>query len=154
MEELVVGDGEFVKRTSLEGEISAALKTVDSRTELLHGPRGSGKTSFIRFALNGRGGVVTIRIGKKTHDEASTMFIKEMSMAFCFFGSQENRKFVIDVFAACPVPPVVVVSLEAKCKGEVLEAVLVMCKILSYDNPSRHASFVIDLSGSRAAIDT
>jgi hypothetical protein len=51
----------------------------------------------------------------------------------------------------------VLVSIEATCKaGEVLENVLIVCKMLSYDNASvglRTARFVVDLSGSRAAFD-
>lgn len=60
-----------------------------------------------------------------------------MLRAFGFFGSQQNREFVIGVFAASVVPAIVVVSSGTKCNGEVLEALLVMCcKILSYENRS------------------
>jgi hypothetical protein len=80
-----------------------------------------------------------------------------MSRQVQVFGSQPDAFFAEEVFAACPVQPIVVVSLEAKCNGEVLEAVLITCKGLSYDmektSKGKHARFVVDLSGSRAAID-
>jgi hypothetical protein len=73
---------------------------------------------------------------------------------FLIFGSQKKRAFVGDVFKACPVPPIVVISIEGKCKGDVLEAVLVMCKSLSYNREGgKGARFVVDLTCSWAAID-
>ena len=150
----IVLDGPFVRRPSLEGELSAALKNEDSPTVLVYGPRGSGKTSFIHFALDGRAGVLAIDIYKKTHDEAQDELISNVSKEVDMFSREQDQYFLRDVFAACPVPPVVVVTLEAKCKGEVLEGVLVMCKSLSYNKRfQRQPRFIIDLSGSRAAIE-
>ena len=77
-----------------------------------------------------------------------------MSKGVDVFLSPQDRTFVQDVFAACRVPPIVVVSLEPRCNGEVLEAVLTMCKILSYERRKKTARFVVNLSGSRAAIDS
>jgi hypothetical protein len=129
---LVVEDGEFVKRKSREDAF--LYKLMESlgyeTTVLVYGQRGSGKTSFIRSALRGRKGVITIRIGEKTHDEAEREFIEKLSTTMHFFGKQQNRRFVEDVFKSCRVRPVVVVSIAAKCSGEVLEAVLVQCKRL------------------------
>ena len=152
--QVVVTDGAFVKRPSLEGELFAALKNADSPTVLVYGQRGSGKTAFIQFALNGRIGVLEINIDKKTHDEAQDELISKVSKKVDFFGREKDQFFLEDVFAACLVPPIVVVTLEWKCKGEVLEGLLVMCKSLSYNNRfQRQPRFVIDLAGSRAAID-
>ena len=75
--------------------------------------------------------------GKKTADEATTEFIEEVSRKVNLFGYPQDRAFVEHVFSVCPVPPIVVVSLEAKCSGEVLEAVIIMCKILSYEMPPK-----------------
>jgi hypothetical protein len=47
---------------------------------------------------------------------------------FLIFGSQKKRAFVGDVFKACPVPPIVVISIEGKCKGDVLELYLSCAK--------------------------
>jgi energy-coupling factor transporter ATP-binding protein EcfA2 len=154
IDKLAVSDGEYVKRPAVEALFTAALKSEDHETVLLYGQRGSGKTSFIRSALNGRRGVISIRISKKTNDEVTKEFIEEVSNKVDFFGSAQNRTFVEDVFSACPVRPVVVVSLEAKTTGEVLEAVLIMCKILSYDMPKKGSPrMIVDISSSRAAID-
>lgn len=50
--------------------------------------------------------------------------------------------------------PVIVVSLEARCGGEALEGVVTTAKVLSYDNRhKRHPRIVVDVSGSRAAIE-
>jgi hypothetical protein len=97
--------------------------------------------------------VLSIEISKKTHDEAQKELIQKMSAQVDFFGSQQGRNVMADVFKACPVRPVVVSSVEAKCTGEVLEGVLVMCKILSYEKGVTGARFVVDLSGLRVAID-
>lgn len=74
MDELDATDGKFVKRQSLEDELSAELKSAlpEGKTVLVFSQRGSGKTSCIQFALKGQRGVIIIRIGKNTHDEAST----------------------------------------------------------------------------------
>jgi hypothetical protein len=154
--EVVVHDGEFVKRPAIEGEFSAALIAKDYRTVLVYGQRGSGKTTFIYSALSGRRGFVSIKIDRKTGDDASKQLIDELSKSLHFFGTEQDSNFVRDVFAACPVPTTVLVSIEAKCNGEVLESVLIMCKILSYERALlglRAARFVVDLSASRAAID-
>jgi hypothetical protein len=60
-----------------------------------------------------------------------TEFIEKVSREFGFFSSQQRRGFVEDVFEACPIPPIVVVSMELECNQEVLEAVIIKCKILS-----------------------
>jgi hypothetical protein len=44
---IVVNDGEFVKRPAIEGDFLAALIAKDYNTVLVHGQRGSGKTTFI-----------------------------------------------------------------------------------------------------------
>lgn len=45
-------------------------------------------------------------------------------------------------------------SLEARCGGEALEGVITTAKVLSYDNRHKgHPRIVIDISGSRAAIE-
>lgn len=41
-------------------------------------------------------------------------------------GLCNKEELIIDAFAACPIPPIVVVSLEAGCNGEVLKAVFVI----------------------------
>jgi hypothetical protein len=43
IEEVGLKDGEFVKRTSLEGQFSVAIQRANSETVLLYGPRGSGR---------------------------------------------------------------------------------------------------------------
>jgi hypothetical protein len=50
---LIVTDGEFVKRPAIEEAFSAALKSTDYESVLVYGQIGSGKTSFIRSALQG-----------------------------------------------------------------------------------------------------
>lgn len=42
-----MNDGEFVKRPAIEGDFLAALIAKDYNTVLVHGQRGSGKTTFI-----------------------------------------------------------------------------------------------------------
>lgn len=155
MDEVDVFDGEFVTRPKLQEELLAALKSGNHETVFVYGPRGSGKTSLIQHTLKSRRGVFEIKISQKTHDDASAELIEKLSTQLDCFGREQNQLFVEDVFAACCVPPVVVVSLEHRCKGEVLEAVLIMCKILSYEIRKKATSrFVVNLSGSRAAIDT
>ena len=151
-----VSDGEFVKRPAIERKLSAALKTSPPETVLLYGPRGSGKTSMIHYALGGRRGVFSIRITKDTHNDVCDEFIEKISRRLHLFGIQQDQYFVEDVFSASPRPPIVVVTLDTRCTGEVLDAVVVMCKILSYEmsfQMTRTARFVVDLSSSRAAID-
>ena len=156
IEEVVIDDGEFVKRPTLQGILSTALRETGSKTVLLYGQRGSGKTSFIRYALKGRRGVLSIQITKKTHDEASKELIEKMSSQVHLLGTQQDLVFMEDVFAACRVPPIIVITMDARCKGEVLEAVLILCKSLSYENSFRRGKqprFLVDISFSRAAID-
>jgi AAA+ ATPase superfamily predicted ATPase len=57
---LIVTDGEFVKRPAIEEAFSAALKSTDYESVLVYGQIGSGKTSFIRSALQGWRGVLVI----------------------------------------------------------------------------------------------
>jgi hypothetical protein len=79
-----------------------------------------------------------------------------VSREFGFFSSQQRRGFVEDVFEACPIPPIVVVSMELECNQEVLEAVIIKCKILSCEKSlkrGRQPRFVVDISGSRVTID-
>jgi hypothetical protein len=153
---LVVTDGKFVKRPTIEEAFYAALNSARFETVLVYGQRGSGKTSFIRSALQGRRGVISISIDKNTADEASKQMTEKLSRAVDFFGNEQSSEFVEAVFKACPIRPVVVVTVEAKCNGEVLEAVLIQCKLCSYNKRNifqgRTARFVV-LSGSRAAID-
>eukprot|EP00529_Nitzschia_sp_RCC80_P021278 CAMPEP_0113469724 /NCGR_PEP_ID=MMETSP0014_2-20120614/16053_1 /TAXON_ID=2857 /ORGANISM="Nitzschia sp." /LENGTH=392 /DNA_ID=CAMNT_0000362223 /DNA_START=55 /DNA_END=1233 /DNA_ORIENTATION=- /assembly_acc=CAM_ASM_000159 len=149
-----IPDGSFVKRPQLESKLLNALARKTSPTVLLYGPRGSGKTALIEHALKGRRGVLAIDIDKKSHDEAQDEMITRISRKVDVFGREQDQDFLEDVFSKCVVPPVVVITLEAKCKGEVLEGVLVMCKTLSYNKRyQRQPRFIVDLSGSRAAID-
>lgn len=151
-----VPDGDFVKRPDAQRELLTALASEYYKTVFVYGQRGSGKTSLIQHALQGEWGVLDIKVRALTGEAASTEFIAELSSELDIFSSPEkDKKFVQDVFAACWVSPVVVVSLEPRCTGEVLEAVLTMCKILCYERRFRTtARFVVNLSGSRAAIDS
>jgi hypothetical protein len=76
IDKAAVSDGDYVKRPAVEGLFTAALKSEDHETVLLYGQRGSGKTFFIRSALNGRRGVISIRISKNTADEATKELIE------------------------------------------------------------------------------
>ena len=150
-----VADGEFVERQEERKTFLATVNGEDKDTVFVYGPRGSGKTSLIQHALQGRNGVFEIKIQTTTGNEALTEFIEEVSKQVDFFGNPQDRAFVEDVFAACRVRPIVVVDLERKCSAEVLEAVLTACKVLSYDNRKKKAAkLVVALSGSRAAVES
>lgn len=154
MDEVDVRDGKFVTRSHKQEELLTALKSENYETVFVYGPRGSGKSCLIQHALKGRRGVLEIKISEKTHEDASIELIQKLSTQVDCFGREQNQLFVEDVFAACRVPPIVVVALEHRCNGEVLEAVLIMCKILSYESRTKAVRFVVHLSGSRAAIDS
>jgi hypothetical protein len=151
-----IADGDYLEREALTGVFKAALRSARHETLMVYGPRGSGKTSFIRSFLGNRRGVISIQISKKSGDEASSELIEAVSTNMDLFGSPQNRRFVEDVFSSCMVSlsPVVVVSVEEKASGEVLEAVLIMCKILAYDKPHKRAPrMVVDISSSRTTND-
>ena len=155
IDEVDVDDGEFVRRPKNQQEILASLENKRHETVFVYGPRGSGKTSLVNHALKNRRGVFEIKIFKKTLDEATAEFIEGVSKGLDIFRSSQDLDFVHDVFAACWVSPIVVVSLEHRCNGEVLEAVLTLCKNISYERRRSHtARFVVVLSGSRTAIDS
>lgn len=153
---VTVRDGEYVKRPEKEKEVLVALKSPNYETVLVYGSRGSGKTSLIGHTLKGRKGVFEIKISEKsTGSDASVEIIELLSKEIDILQKHQDRGFVQDVFAASWVPPIVVVSLEPRCNGEVLESVLTMCKIVSYEQIEKQtARFVVVLSGSRAAIDS
>ena len=151
-----VPDGNFVKRPDAQKALLTALASKYYNTVFVYGQRGNGTTSLIQHTLKGKWGVLEIKVRALTGKAASTEFIAELSSELDIFSSPKKDKiFVQDVFTACRVSPVVVVSLEPRCTGEVLEAVLTMCKILCDEQRFRTtARFVVTLSGSRAAIDS
>jgi hypothetical protein len=157
IEELDIVDGDFLERPYISREFTEALESPYFETVLLYGQRGNGKTTFLQSALKGRRGVLSIAITKRTGPEASTELIEQMSKKVHMFGLVQDVHFMDSVFAACPVPPVVVVSVDSKCKGEVLEDLLITCKQLGYQKKFRKKftlRIVVDMSGSRAAIET
>jgi hypothetical protein len=151
-----VPDGEFVSRSKDEGELLAALKSKFHDTVFVYGRRGSGKTSLIQHALQGRRGVFEIKLFEKTDADVSAELIEKLTTGVHMFHSPKDDIFVQDVFTACWacwVEPIVVVSLEKECNAEVLRAVLTFCKVLSYERRKKTARFIVSLPGSRAAID-
>ena len=156
-----VFDGEFVERRDLDRQLKYALQLKESKTVLVYGTRGNGKTSLIFHALRKQRGVISIYLKKKDHDEVQTEIIDQVARSIGFpfglFMSQPDEKFVGDVFAACPVRPIVVMSMEAKATGAAMDGVLVLCKCLSYNrykvDKGRQGRFILDLSGSRAATE-
>ena len=154
-EESPVMDGKFVERSELQKSFLEAVSSIDSETVLVYGERGGGKTSLIHHALKNRKGVIAVQIKKTAHNEAQDEMIENISRKIQIFkSSQPSQLFIEDVFSWCPVEPVVVISLEARCGGDVLDGVITASKILSYENRHKgHARIVVDISGSRAAIE-
>jgi hypothetical protein len=151
-----VPDGEFVRRSKDEKELLDALKSDFHDTVFVYGERGSGKTSLIRHALQERRGVFEMKLFGQTDADVTAEFISKLSKGVDMFRCARDSSFVEDVFTACWawwVEPIVVISLDKQCKGEVLEAVLVLCKSLAYERREKTARFIVSLSGSRAAID-
>lgn len=154
-EESPVMDGKFVERSELQKSFLEAVSSIDSETVLVYGERGGGKTSLIHHALKNRKGVIAVQIKKTAHNEAQDEMIENISRKLQIFkSSQPSQLFIEDVFSWCPVEPVVVISLEARCGGDALDGVITASKILSYENRHKgHARIVVDISGSRAAIE-
>jgi hypothetical protein len=157
IEPLFIDDGDFVTRHGVSKEFLEARTSLTFKTVLLYGQRGSGKTTFLCSALKGQRSVLVIKIKGINRDEASEEFIGKLSRKVHFFGIKQDDEFMEDVFKACTVPPIVVVSVGSKCKGEVLEYLLSACKDFSYesfsDTPKSTVRFVVDMTGSRAAIE-
>lgn len=149
-------DGEFVERPKLKEAILKAASSRFSETVLIYGERGGGKTTLIQHAFKNRRGVMTISIGAPTQKEAQDEMIEEISSKLHIFNTPQKRNFIEQVFAmGFTSEPIVVVSLEAKCGGDTLEGVVTLSKILSYENRYKtHPRIVIDISGSRAAIES
>ena len=151
-----ISDGEFVERATLEKELLEALNEKQSKTVLVFGNRGGGKTTLIRHALSGRRGVINVSLKKTDHDEAQDELIDKLSRRLHVFGTPESESFIERVFAWSPVSkPVVVVSLEAGCGGSALNGVITQAKIWSYEkrDDRGHPRIIVDISGSRAAIE-
>jgi hypothetical protein len=152
-------DGNFVKRLELDQNLKVALKTIDSRTVLVYGATGSGKSSQIRETLKGRRGVIYVEINQRGHNEAQKELVELVSFAIGFpfglFKVKPNDMFLANVFAACSVRPIIIISMESVTSGDALNGVLVMCKSLSYNrhpqDKGQQARFIVDLSSSRAA---
>ena len=149
---LVVTDGEYVKRPHIESAFVAALQSENSETVLIYGPRGSGKTSFIRSALRDRQAVLAIDVTKKNADEAADQLREKLSESVPLAKNQSDL-FILKVFSLCRATPVVVVSMEEECTGEALRAVLAVCKSISYNQPGQSVRTVVEISSSRSVID-
>lgn len=149
-------DGEFVERPQLEKEILNAVSSGNSETVLIYGERGGGKTTLIQHAFKKKRGVMTVGISATSYQEAQEEMIQKISTELHVLSVPQPDKFIEDVFAVVPTSsPIVIVSLEAKCGGETLEAVVTKAKLLSYEQRyKRHPRIVIDISGSRPAIDS
>ena len=149
-----LSDEEFIDRLELEAEFMEALGRKNSETVLVYGERGVGKTSLIQHALKNRYGVTFVRIRSIPHDEAQAKLLERLSNQIHLLKMSQSREFLEDVFACCWVQPVLVISLEAKCGGDALDGIITLSKILSYENRGKgHARIVVDISGSRAAIE-
>jgi hypothetical protein len=157
--EFPISDGEFVERSDLDRELTHALQAMESKTVLVYGIKGNGKTSLIFHALRKKRGVISIDLKKNGHDDVQTEIVEQVASAIGFpfglFLFKPDENCLADVFAACPVRPVVVMCMEAMASGVALHGVLVLCKSLSYNrfkvDNGRQGRFILDLSGSRAA---
>ena len=159
--EFRISDGEFVERPDLDREFTHALQAIESKTVLVYGIRGNGKTSLIFHALRKKRGVISVDLKKNGHDDVQTEIVEQVASAIGFpfglFLFKPDENFLADVFAACPVRPIVVMSMEAMASGAALHGVLVLCKSLSYNrfkvDNGQQGRFILDLSGSRDATE-
>lgn len=99
--------------------------------------------------------MINVSLKKSDHDEAQVELIEKLSRKLHVFETPKSENFVERVFAWSPVSkPVVVVSLEAGCGGSALNGLITQAKILSYEKRGkRHPRIIVDISGSRAAIE-
>jgi hypothetical protein len=128
----VIPDGEFVERLDIDRKLKAALQDRASETILVYGARGSGKSSQICDTLKGKWGVISFEVKKTGHNDVQDELIESMSTKIGFpfeiFTIKPNAYFLADLFAACSVRPIIIVSMDFKASAEALRGVLSCAK--------------------------
>jgi hypothetical protein len=153
----------LVERSKLVQKLRREVECDEFYTMVLHGNRGCGKTNLLRLALEGRGGVLELRVctpqdvdnfcKPRAWQLAAKLGIS--GRACSSYDHNKNATKALKTFRKIhEKKAVIVISVDETCTGVMLTAVLQECKRLGRDKYESHVQIIVDLSAVFAVHQT
>jgi hypothetical protein len=156
----------LVERGKLVQKLRREVERDEYFTMVLHGNRGCGKTNLLRLALEGRGGVLELRVcTPQDVDNFCTPRAGQLAAKLGISGGAYSpySPYFRNVNATKALKTfkkihgknaVIVISLDETCTGVMLTSVLQECKRLGRDKYERHIRMIVNLSAVSAVHQT
>jgi hypothetical protein len=153
----------LVERSKLVQKLRREVERDEHFTMVLHGNRGCGKTNLLRLALEGRGGVLELRVcTPQDVDNFCTPRAGQLAAKLGISGRacspyfrNVNATKALKTFKKIHRKnAVIVISLDETCTGVMLTSVLQECKRLGRHQYERHVRIIVDISAVFAVHQT